>query len=106
VRDTHRLLHRCVALHHIDHALLCSARHYPDVQDMVQRVLNMATEESDNPDLRDRLEGMQWSVCVLTLLNDLAQLSHGSWCRCFYLPRSSVLVAVCITLSYRAALSV
>lgn len=23
-------------------------------QEMVQRVLNMATEESDNPDLRDR----------------------------------------------------
>ena len=24
------------------------------MQEMVQRVLNMATEESDNPDLRDR----------------------------------------------------
>mmetsp|Transcript_52783 Transcript_52783/g.78244 ORF Transcript_52783/g.78244 Transcript_52783/m.78244 type:complete len:937 (+) Transcript_52783:192-3002(+) len=32
----------------------CFLKHPEDTQDMVQRVLDMATEESDNPDLRDR----------------------------------------------------
>jgi AP-1 complex subunit beta-1 len=32
----------------------CFLKNPEDTQDMVQRVLDMATEESDNPDLRDR----------------------------------------------------
>lgn len=32
----------------------CFLKNPDDTQDMVQRVLDMATEESDNPDLRDR----------------------------------------------------
>lgn len=32
----------------------CTRQNPEDTQEMVQRVLDMATEESDNPDLRDR----------------------------------------------------
>lgn len=32
----------------------CFLKNPEDTQDMVQKVLDMATEESDNPDLRDR----------------------------------------------------
>jgi len=35
-------------------AVKCFLKHPSETQDMVQRVLDMATEESDNPDLRDR----------------------------------------------------